>query len=200
MSRVGNAFWSSSRSLNVNLTILLMAPRWIPMNSSSVHAIGHLALWMVVAGKLTTGQHCRVLIFGVGGHSPDMTMAQAIRLGDITKRARPPVTFQLIRQFAQRNADHDPTHHVIEFKIPLRAGGVCVMASNTGLGHGQVGVDRLEISTPFKFGESNIRAVWLRDEGPKPFPLELGGRSILFVNRPQTDQPVPDLGPLFRNY
>ena len=104
------------------------------------------------------------------------------------------------RLLAERNADHDPTHHVIEFKIPLRARGVCVMASNTGLGHGQVGVDRLEIAAPFQFGESNIRAVWLRDEGPKPFPLELGGRRILCVNRPQTDQPVADLGPLLRIY
>jgi hypothetical protein len=31
------------------------------------------------------GQDCNVLIFGVGSHSPDVTMAQAIRLGGITK-------------------------------------------------------------------------------------------------------------------
>ena len=31
------------------------------------------------------GQDCRVLIFGVGGHGPDVIMAQALRLGNITK-------------------------------------------------------------------------------------------------------------------
>jgi hypothetical protein len=31
------------------------------------------------------GQDCRVLIFGVGNRSPDVTMAQAIRMGGITK-------------------------------------------------------------------------------------------------------------------
>ena len=31
------------------------------------------------------GQDCKVLIFGVGSHGPDVTMAQAIRLGGITK-------------------------------------------------------------------------------------------------------------------
>jgi hypothetical protein len=31
------------------------------------------------------GQDCRVLIFGVGEHDPDVTLAQAIRLGGITK-------------------------------------------------------------------------------------------------------------------
>ena len=31
------------------------------------------------------GQDCRVLIFGVSNHGPDVTMAHAIRLGGITK-------------------------------------------------------------------------------------------------------------------
>ena len=31
------------------------------------------------------GQDCRALIFGVGNHSPDVTMAQAMRMGGITK-------------------------------------------------------------------------------------------------------------------
>ena len=31
------------------------------------------------------GQDCKVLIFGLGSHGPDLTVAQAIRLGGITK-------------------------------------------------------------------------------------------------------------------
>ena len=31
------------------------------------------------------GQDCRVLIFGVSNHGPDVTMAHALRLGGITK-------------------------------------------------------------------------------------------------------------------
>lgn len=31
------------------------------------------------------GQDCRVLIFGVSNHGPDVTVAHAIRLGGITK-------------------------------------------------------------------------------------------------------------------
>jgi len=31
------------------------------------------------------GQDCRVLIFGVSNHGPDVTLAHAIRLGSITK-------------------------------------------------------------------------------------------------------------------
>jgi hypothetical protein len=31
------------------------------------------------------GQDCRLLILGIGGHGPDVTMAKAIRLGRLTK-------------------------------------------------------------------------------------------------------------------
>jgi len=44
-------------------------------------------LWYTTASIADTkqGQDCRDLIVGVGRHGPDVTMAQAIRLGGITK-------------------------------------------------------------------------------------------------------------------
>jgi len=42
------------------------------------------------------------------------------------------------RLLADRNVDHDPSHDIVEFEVPLGTLGVWIMASNTGLVYGSV--------------------------------------------------------------
>lgn len=44
-----------------------------------------LAYTNVSISDTKQGQDCKVLVFGLGRHIPDLTVAQAIRLGGITK-------------------------------------------------------------------------------------------------------------------
>lgn len=58
---------------------------------------------------------------------------------------------------SQRNLDHESTHHVVQLEILLGAARVRVVAADTGLADGTVGVDGLEVGLIADFDHASRR-------------------------------------------
>src|SRR5688500_12888174 len=64
-----------------------------------------------------------------------------------------------------RQGDHDTAHHIVQFKITSRAMGMSIMATDTGLSHGNIGIDRLKIPPSTAVDVSRIRLLRLFQNG-----------------------------------
>ena len=65
-----------------------------------------------------------------------------------------------------------------------------VMASDTRLSHGDIGIDRLKIPPAAALDITRMGLVGMFKNGLQPRPFEVRGRTISFVYRPETHQPV----------
>lgn len=57
----------------------------LPILSGCLNSTTPLAYFNPSVSAAKQGQDCQTYVFGLGGHGPDLSAAQAIRLGGITK-------------------------------------------------------------------------------------------------------------------
>lgn len=94
------------------------------------------------------------------------------------------------RLLPQLNTDHDRTHDIVELEVSLRAIGMSIVATDTGLGNGQIGVHRFKIPVCTYLRDSGVGTIGLSQDGTESDTLERVRRDIAFVDRPQADQAV----------
>src|SRR5690349_16882798 len=88
------------------------------------------------------------------------------------------------RLLSQLNTDHDRTHDIINLEVSLRTVGMGIMAADTGLSDGQVGIHRFIITSVAYLRDPGEGMVGLSHNSTQRNTLERSCRDISLVDRP----------------
>ena len=96
--------------------------------------------------------------------------------------------------WVHRYRDDNPPHDVFHLEIAPWAIRVGVMAADTRLRDGLVRIQSLKIHIPSVHHRFGIWAIGMLIDLPQAFLIKLAFGAMLFVDRPETDESVTNLG------